>query len=72
VAHAAVLVDGLEARVRAADPAGALARGWTLTRRADGALVRSSRELAGGDLIVTTFADGTATSRVETTGPTDG
>jgi exodeoxyribonuclease VII large subunit len=70
--HATVVVDGLEARVRAVDPAGALARGWTLTRRGDGTLVRSSRELADGELIVTTFADGTATSRIETTEAVDG
>jgi exodeoxyribonuclease VII large subunit len=70
LAHATVVVDGFEARVRAVDPASALARGWTLTRRADGSLVRSARQLADGELIATTFADGTVASRVE--GDVDG
>ena len=59
-------VAGLEARARALDPAVVLARGWSITRRAgDGRLVRSSADVAAGDEIVTTFAAGRATSRVE-------
>lgn len=58
-------IDGIAARVRLLDPALTLARGWTITRRADGSLVRRAGELQPGDHIVTTFADGDAPSRVE-------
>ena len=37
-------LDELEARVRALDPARALARGWSITHAADGRSVRSARE----------------------------
>ena len=40
------------------DPAAALARGWSVTRTADGALVRSVADVAPGDPLVTTVADG--------------
>ena len=46
------------------DPAAALARGWSITRRADGTLVRAAAGLSAGDELVTTLADGTVTSRV--------
>jgi exodeoxyribonuclease VII large subunit len=59
------VVDGYRARLDALDPARLLARGWTVTRRGDGRLVRSSAELTPGDQIVTTFADGETASRVE-------
>ena len=55
------------ARVAALDPAVQLARGWTITRRADGAIVRSIAELAIDDVITTALADGTLTSTVTTT-----
>jgi exodeoxyribonuclease VII large subunit len=60
-------LDALDARVHALDPARTLARGWSITRRADGSLVRAAAELAAGDQLVTTFAHGQATSRVEET-----
>lgn len=56
---------GLEARVRAADPALALARGWSITYRADGTLVRRPDDVAPGDALVTVVADGRVRSRVE-------
>ena len=56
--------DLAAARVAAADPAVALRRGWTITRRSDGALVRHAADLAPGDELVTHFADGRARSRV--------
>lgn len=62
-------LDGIDARVRALDPARTLARGWSITRRADGAIVRDASQLAEGDLIDTTFARGRARSRVEETTP---
>jgi exodeoxyribonuclease VII large subunit len=55
----------LEARVRALDPVNVLARGWTITRAADGSVVRSPDDLAAGDVITTQFAAGTVHSRVE-------
>ena len=65
VRQRAVLLDSLSERLRLLDPANALARGWSITRRADGGVVRSAADLSPGDLVLTTFADGTATSRVE-------
>ncbi len=54
-------------RMRALDPARVLARGWTITRDAEGRVVRAAAALASGDAIRTTFADGTADSVVERT-----
>lgn len=50
--------------LEAYDPLRQLARGWTLTRTADGRLVRDVAGLSVGDSLVTTFASGTATSTV--------
>ena len=59
---------GLEARVRALDPVNVLARGWTITRAADGTIVRSPDGVAAGDVLTTHFAAGSVRSRVETDG----
>jgi exodeoxyribonuclease VII large subunit len=56
----------LAARVRALDPVNVLARGWTITRTADGTIVRSPDDVAEGDVIRTQLAAGSVTSRVET------
>ena len=40
-------LDVITARVAAVDPAVQLARGWSITRRADGTVVRSIADLAG-------------------------
>jgi len=58
-------LDALAARVRLLDPVHAMARGWSITRTADGRVVRSAAELAVGDELVTTFAAGSARSVVE-------
>lgn len=63
-------LDLMAARVDAADPARALARGWSLTRTADGHLVRRAADLCVGDVLVTTLASGTATSSVTDTSTT--
>jgi exodeoxyribonuclease VII large subunit len=55
----------LDARLRAVDPAVALARGWSITRRVDGSLVRSAAAVEPGARLVTHLADGTVTSTVE-------
>lgn len=62
---AARRLDDLEARVRLLDPAHLLRRGWSITRRADGSVVRRKADVAAGDTITTRVADGTLTSRIE-------
>ncbi len=57
-------LEGRAARVAALDPARLLARGWTITHDAQGRLVRYTGEVAAGDALVTTLADGTVRSRV--------
>jgi exodeoxyribonuclease VII large subunit len=65
--EASARVDVLAARADAADPTRILARGWTLTRTADGHLVRSITDVAVGTQLVTTVADGTVSSTVDGT-----
>lgn len=60
-------LDGLAGRVRLLDPVHTMARGWSITRTAGGHTVRSADDLQPGDEIITTFATGTARSRVEET-----
>ena len=55
-------LDSAHSRVRAYDPVHTLARGWSLTRRADGYLVRSTDDVASGDRLTTQLADGTVES----------
>ena len=55
----------LEARVRSLDPVNVLARGWSITRTADGRLVRSAADVADGDALTTQLATGSLRSRVE-------
>jgi exodeoxyribonuclease VII large subunit len=60
-------LDAVAARLRLLDPVHTMARGWSITRTADGRTVRSADQVAVGDQLITTFANGTATSRVEET-----
>ena len=60
-------LDAVADRVRLLDPVNTMARGWSITRTTDGRNVRSAADIAAGDQIITTFATGTATSRVEET-----
>jgi exodeoxyribonuclease VII large subunit len=60
-------LDVLEARVAAVDPVRALARGFSLTRRSDGRLVRSVADVSPGEPIVTVLADGRIESTVTET-----
>ncbi|MEO8266134.1 MAG: exodeoxyribonuclease VII large subunit [Ilumatobacteraceae bacterium] len=60
-------LDAVAARVRLLDPVNAMARGWSITRAADGTIVGDAGDLAVGATITTTFAKGSATSRVEET-----
>jgi len=65
-------LDVISARVAAVDPAVQLARGWSITRRADGTIVRSINELGVDDTITTALADGAITSTVTATAATTG
>jgi exodeoxyribonuclease VII large subunit len=58
-------LTGIEARVRSLDPVTTLARGWSITRTADGRVVRSPDDVAPGDVLTTAVAGGTLHSRVE-------
>lgn len=55
--------------MRLLDPVTTMARGWSITRTADGRTVRDAADLAPGTEIVTTFARGSASSRVESVEP---
>lgn len=57
-------IDLVAAKVRALDPAIALARGWSITRDEHGAVLRSVADLTPGSTITTRVADGTATSTI--------
>jgi exodeoxyribonuclease VII large subunit len=61
---AARRLDGVDAQVRALDPARTLARGWSITRTVDGAVVRSPGDVSAGDEVVTTVATGQIRSTV--------
>lgn len=65
VADAARDVDTAQTRLKALDPANALLRGWSITRNADGAIVRSVADARPGDQLLTQLADGTLTSTVD-------
>ncbi len=60
-------LDVLAARVGSVDPAVQIARGWTITRTAAGAIVRSIADVTVDDVLTTTLADGTVTSTVTST-----
>jgi exodeoxyribonuclease VII large subunit len=59
-------LDVTAARIAAVDPAVQLARGWSITRRSDGSVVRSVADVSGGEVISTAVADGTVSSTVTT------
>jgi exodeoxyribonuclease VII large subunit len=52
------------ARLQALSPLGVLARGYSVVQRGDGALVRTSRDVATGDDVRIRFQDGRATARI--------
>jgi exodeoxyribonuclease VII large subunit len=59
-------LDGLDAQVRALDPARTMARGWSITRRGDdGLVVRAPDDAPPGTELRTTVAGGELRSRVE-------
>jgi exodeoxyribonuclease VII large subunit len=60
-------VDRIAEVVRALDPARALARGWSITRGPDGAVVRAPGDVSPGDALRTTLAGGEVASVVSDT-----
>jgi exodeoxyribonuclease VII large subunit len=60
-------LDLLGARTAVADPRRAMARGWSITRRADGTIVRSIGDAPSGTVVHTLVTDGVLTSTVDTT-----
>ena len=64
IRHAQRHLDAISTRVRALDPALILRRGWSLTRRDDGMLVRSVQDVSPGDDIVTHLTDGALKSTI--------
>lgn len=62
--RAGAALDTAQVRLRALDPAAALARGWTITHTADGTLVRSADDVEVGTTLITTTATGRLVSTV--------
>jgi exodeoxyribonuclease VII large subunit len=58
-------VDSIESQVRLADPAVLLQRGWSITRGADGHVVRDVSTVRPGNRLITHFAAGTVASTVD-------
>jgi exodeoxyribonuclease VII large subunit len=54
------------------DPVNTMARGWSITRVADGSTMRSTQQAKVGDTLVTIVADGTITSTVTGKDAADG
>lgn len=65
MAEAERSLASVEAQVRALDPARALARGWSITRTADGRVLRSAEEVSAGDVLVTQLGTGEVRSTVD-------
>lgn len=61
---ASLALEAMAARIDALDPARLLARGWSITHTADGAVVRDPADVADGARLVTTVQHGTLTSTV--------
>ena len=58
-------LDAAASRLALLDPVNLLRRGWTITRDADGTILRSVEQAPPGSVITTELADGTLTSRTE-------
>jgi exodeoxyribonuclease VII large subunit len=69
--RAAVRVGAADARINSLSPLAVLDRGYALVLSAEGALIRSTRQLASGDQVTTRLADGSFLSRVESTDPNE-
>ncbi|WP_372798166.1 exodeoxyribonuclease VII large subunit, partial [Pontiella sp.] len=56
--------QSLESQLRMLNPLAVLGRGYSLTRRPDGTVVRKADEVQAGDALVTMLADGKVVSKV--------
>jgi len=63
--HQRSQVDLMSAKVQILDPKYTMARGWSITRTAEGKIVRSVSDVGVGDSLVTALADGEVTSSVQ-------
>jgi exodeoxyribonuclease VII large subunit len=59
----------LDARLHSLSPLAVLDRGYALVLSTEGSLIRSVTQVAPGNAIITRFADGASTSRVESVAP---
>ncbi len=64
-ASSSASLGALDARLHSLSPLAVLDRGYALVLSADGALIRSTTQLAAGDRLLTRLADGAFTGRVE-------
>jgi exodeoxyribonuclease VII large subunit len=65
----AASLGALDARLHSLSPLAVLDRGYALILSSDGALIRSTAQLAAGHIVHTRLADGAFTSRVEAVAP---
>jgi exodeoxyribonuclease VII large subunit len=65
-------IGAVDARVRSLDPDRALARGWSITRGPDGAVVRHPDQVGPGDELITQVAGGRLRSTVQRGSTVDG
>jgi exodeoxyribonuclease VII large subunit len=65
----AASLTALNARLHSLSPLAVLNRGYALVLSDSGSLVRSTAQVASGDRLTTRLADGSVTSRVESTAP---
>jgi len=64
VEHDRQVLRRMEGQLRALNPLAVLGRGYSLTRKADGTVVRSVDDVDAGEWIVTRLADGKLISNV--------
>lgn len=57
-------LERLAGQLRMLNPLAVLGRGYSLTRKPDGSVIRSAEEISIGDAVVTRFADGNVVSTV--------
>jgi exodeoxyribonuclease VII large subunit len=61
---AAQSLKGVSDRLRLLDPVNTMARGWSITRDAQGRTVRGTAQVASGEQMTTQLSDGTISSTV--------
>jgi len=64
VKHDRQKLQGLESQLRMLNPLAVLGRGYSLTRKPDGTVVRTSKDVGVGERITTQLADGKVVSNV--------